>query len=498
MQLPPDAASAGDTDSASGTPDYMAPEGSFSIAADIYSIGATLYHLLAKEPPSSLKNLSMGEKRQSIQCAPTVPLRNHDQTIPKELERICDRCMTKSPDDRYSTAADLADDLSRFLDPLPEDEDAEQRLLGGMLSDQAIVPEAIMLLQEEDFSDHAHADIFREICRLTCDEGKSLDIKELSAGLPRVARAYLDQLVQIAASQEIPESTTCVEWFGQRVRNAAALRNLIALASQAVRDARASDRSAAEDVTSLFFDRLLQLLGRFLPGTVVDFRDVLLQVYDRLDEWHRRYVKQPPWVEANERDIKRPEAILPREWTIPDARLAPELEGIVSRAEKAGFTLVQQPPDKTFALAIAAQFALKQRQPTLFITPNRTAMDVVEGILVEEARFDPNPWPRRLSEDDLEELFAADGRIRDVKLFLDPYTAPTLARISATALSLIRRRGVTIIVVDAIERLQNSAQDEHAVITELRALARGLIVPIVGIANVGSPNSRYGNPDSDS
>ncbi len=106
-----------------GTLRYMSPEQasgqriSIDHRTDIYSLGATLYELLTRRPPFE------GNNRQTllhqILNDEPQPLRNFQKSIPVELETILLKAMAKSPTERYATAREFADDLSRFLQDKP-------------------------------------------------------------------------------------------------------------------------------------------------------------------------------------------------------------------------------------------------------------------------------------------------------------------------------------------------------------------------------------------
>lgn len=106
-----------------GTPSYMAPEQAegrseeISSSVDVYALGAILYEGLTGRPP--FRRRTILETLRDVAFTEPVPPRQLRPEIPRDLETICLKCLRKRANDRYATAAELADDLHRFQDNKP-------------------------------------------------------------------------------------------------------------------------------------------------------------------------------------------------------------------------------------------------------------------------------------------------------------------------------------------------------------------------------------------
>jgi len=157
------------TGSVVGTVPYMAPErlqgGTVDGRADIFSVGVVLYQLVAGQLPFTGEDFAL---MQRILNDPHPPLNTKVQGYPAALEQIVDRSLAKSPEDRYSTADEMAADLNVVVTELRLEQVRQ------------LLPEARHLIEIQDFT--RARSVLQQLLKI---QPKNADARELLAEIQR-------------------------------------------------------------------------------------------------------------------------------------------------------------------------------------------------------------------------------------------------------------------------------------------------------------------------
>ncbi len=225
-----------------GTADYLAPEQAVDShvvdeRADIYSLGCTLYFALTGQPPFTEGTLVQRLLAHQTKAPP--PVQRLREGVPDSLAEILARMMQKQPEDRYQTAAGVAEKLSQWLiDNADEDwKHTHPEIVARLQGIEAVLPPVVAApaittssadldeaLAETNLPDLVAVSVAHEIAtdipsrEPKRGRKKSRRQQQEVAAIAAVERTRLDDDVEFAAAQNrdgewdtLPSSDTAID-----------------------------------------------------------------------------------------------------------------------------------------------------------------------------------------------------------------------------------------------------------------------------------------------
>jgi eukaryotic-like serine/threonine-protein kinase len=171
------------TDALIGTFHYIAPErlkGEMSDGrSDIWSAGVILYQMITGQVPFDGANVSTLYK---VISEPYPPLRNYNADLPEELIAVVERALAKNPDDRYSTAEEMAFDLQAISGSLQKERMGDLMISAKRLMEQGQLAHArtvLLDLQRIDSQDIDVRRMMREVQEQLSRTQKTEQVRQL-------------------------------------------------------------------------------------------------------------------------------------------------------------------------------------------------------------------------------------------------------------------------------------------------------------------------------
>jgi eukaryotic-like serine/threonine-protein kinase len=132
-----------------GTPGFASPEqlrgDRLDVRSDIYSVGATLFYLLAGRPPFDGRNTTDLLTKVASQPAPSLTAQRPD--LPRRLGNVISRCLAKLPQDRFADYAALSAALAPFASTELKRAPIVSRTLAGWIDSNLIAIPTVILIR---------------------------------------------------------------------------------------------------------------------------------------------------------------------------------------------------------------------------------------------------------------------------------------------------------------------------------------------------------------
>ncbi len=360
-------------------------------------------------------------------------------------------------------------DLSSHKLP-PQNIEAEQSVLGGILIENEAINKVMEILSAEDFYRDAHRKIFYALINLS-ERDEPADLITLTNELRKINQldsvggaSYITSLID-----SVPTAAN-IEYYAKIIKEKALLRKLI--------------ETSTEIITQSYQDR----------GEVEEFLDEAERAFFQISEDRVRPSFYPIRYIVKE-SFKTIEKLFEKKELVTGVPSGfKDLDQKTAGFQRSDLIIVAGRPSmgKTaFCLNLAEYAAIEKRIPVAIFSLEMSKEQLVIRMLCSEAHVEGNRLRTGfLNESDWPRLTLAAGNLSDAPIFIDDSAALSVLELRAKARRLNAEHGLGLIVVDYLQLMKGRARTESRqqeiseISRSLKALAKEINIPVIAVSQL--------------
>ena len=353
----------------------------------------------------------------------------------------------------------------------PHDIEAEQAVIGSMLTDSDAVVEAIEVLKPDDFYRQDNKTIYEAIFNLY-NRAEPIDIITVKSELTSLRKLEaVGGLEYIALLPDKVPTTANVDKYIKIVEEKAILRNLIKAANELI-DLGYAENEEIDSIMNHAEKRIFEISqGKNQKGYTA-IKDILVESFAEIEKLYNQ---------------KQPITGIPTGFADLDYKTA----GL----HNSDLVLVAARPamgKSAFALNIATNAAVQAKVPVVIFNLEMSKSQLVSRILCSEAMVDSNKVRTgKIEEDDWVKLATALGPLSEAPIYIDDTPGITVTEIRAKCRKLKLEKNIGLIVIDYLQLIQGSSkknasreQEISEISRSLKILAKELDVPVIALSQL--------------
>ena len=337
----------------------------------------------------------------------------------------------------------------------PQDIEAEQAVIGSMLTDQEAVTAAVETLKPEDFYREDNKIIYTALLNLY-NKAQAIDIITLKSELSAMGK--LDAIGGLEYIAELPEkvpTTSNVDRYIKIVEEKSMLRNLIKVANDII-DLGYGQTEEVEDILDEAEKKIFNVVQKKDQNTgFTPISDVLVESFTKLEELY---------------NSKQAITGIPTGFNDLDKKTA-GLHG-------SELILVAARPamgKSAFALNIGTYAATRAKVPVAIFNLEMSKDQLANRILCSEALVDSNHVRTgELSDDELAKLAEASGELSQAPIYICDTPGISVMEIRARCRKLKMEKNIGLIIIDYLQLIQGSAKNANNRVQEIAEISRSL------------------------
>ncbi|MEE0127729.1 MAG: replicative DNA helicase [Clostridia bacterium] len=361
----------------------------------------------------------------------------------------------------------------------PNDVEAEQAVIGSMLTDRDAVISAIEILKEEDFYREDNKTIYEAILNLY-NRSEPIDIITLKAELTSMGMfEKIGGLEYIVGLPEKVPTTANVERYINIVKEKSELRRLIKAANEIIEQGYDPTENI-DDIMNSAEKKIFNIMQDKDQKTYSAIKDVLVDAFTELEQLYNQ---------------KQHITGVPTGFIDLDYKMA----GL----HNSDLILIAARPamgKSAFALNIATNAAVKAKVPAVLFSLEMSKEQMVNRILCSEAMVDSNKVRTgKIDDDDWIKLADTMGDLSEAPIYIDDTPGISINEIRAKCRKLKLERNIGLVVIDYLQLVQGSSkrasgsreQEISEISRSLKILAKEINVPVIALSQLSrAPEQR--------
>lgn len=361
----------------------------------------------------------------------------------------------------------------------PNDVEAEQAVIGSMLTDRDAVISAIEVLKEEDFYREDNKTIYEAILNLY-NRSEPIDIITLKAEL--TSMGMFDKIGGLEYIVGLPEkvpTTANVEKYISIVKEKSELRRLIKAANEIIEEGYDPTENI-DDIMNSAEKKIFNIMQDKDQKSYSPIKDVLIDAFTELEQLYN----QKQHITG-----------------VPTGFI--DLDYKTAGLHNSDLILIAARPamgKSAFALNIATNAALKAKVPAVLFSLEMSKEQMVNRILCSEAMVDSNKVRTgKIDDDDWIKLADTMGDLSEAPIYIDDTPGISINEIRAKCRKLKLEKNIGLVVIDYLQLVQGSSkraqgsreQEISEISRSLKILAKEINVPVIALSQLSrAPEQR--------
>ncbi len=354
----------------------------------------------------------------------------------------------------------------------PHDIEAEQAVIGSMLTDNEAVMAAVEKLTVESFYREDNRLIFEAVINLY-NRSEPVDLVTVKDELTSMGSfEKVGGFEYLATLPDKVPTTANAQKYIEIVEEKATLRKLIKTANEII-DLGYNPTEDVEDIMAGAEKKIFDIIQNKNQKSYTPIKDVLIESFTKLEELYNQKSKITG---------------------VPTGFV--DLDDKTAGLHGSDLILIAARPamGKTaFALNIAAHAAIRENVPVAIFNLEMSKDQLVNRILCMEAMVDSNKvMTGKLEEDDWSKLAGVVGPISDAGIYIDDTPGISIMEIRTKCRKLKMEKNIGLIVIDYIQLIQGSnnrkngsrEQEIAEISRSLKILAKELNVPVIALSQL--------------